>query len=106
MFARPVKWDSDAAPPKILVIPPKKGGPRKGRERPFTVGVGDRVLARLAPAGDDTYESGDFGQADTIAELPGQGGDRLLFSTASPVLFTIGTTIVATVGAAAGCCKI
>ncbi len=57
LFARPAEWKSDAAPPKILVILPKKGGPRKGRERPLTVGVGDRVLARIASAGDDTYEA-------------------------------------------------
>ncbi len=57
MFAKPAEWNSDAAPPKILVILPKRGGPKRGRERPLTVGVGDRVLARLAPAGDDTYEA-------------------------------------------------
>lgn len=57
LFARPVNWASDAPPPKILVINPKKGGPRKGRERPLVVGVGDRIFAKIFPAGDDTYEA-------------------------------------------------
>ena len=57
LFAKPIEWKSDGPPPKILVLLPKRGGPKRGRERPLTVGVGDRVLARLAPAGDDTYEA-------------------------------------------------
>lgn len=53
LFARPVKWESDAAPPAILVTQPKA----RGRERRFTVGVGDRILAKIIPAGDDAYEA-------------------------------------------------
>jgi ribonuclease R len=56
LFARPVKWESDAAPPKILVHQPKQQR-GKGRERRFTVGVGDRILAKIAAAGDDAYEA-------------------------------------------------
>lgn len=55
LFGKPLKWDYDAPPPAILVRQPPKL--LKGRGRRFTVGVGDRVLARLVPAGDDTYEA-------------------------------------------------
>ena len=57
LFAKPAKWESDAAPPKILVVQEKQRGPRKRSERRMTVGVGDRILARIKPAGDDTYEA-------------------------------------------------
>ncbi len=59
LFAKPVKWESDAKPPTIIVVQPKvRGGPRgKGKFKPLTVGVGDRVLAKILPAGDDTYEA-------------------------------------------------
>jgi ribonuclease R len=56
LFAKPVKWDSAAPPPKILVVQIKTRG--KGRHnKPLTVGIGDRVLAKIFPAGDDTYEA-------------------------------------------------
>ncbi len=55
LFARPVKWESAAAPPNILVVQPKARS--KGKYRPLTVGVGDRILAKIFPAGDDTYEA-------------------------------------------------
>ena len=48
LFAKPVNWTSDEAPPKIVVINPKKGGPRRGRERPLVIGVGDRIFARIS----------------------------------------------------------
>ena len=55
-----MKWDYDAPPPKILVIKPRRGA-NKGRDRhlgrPLIVGVGDRILAKIRPAGDDTYEA-------------------------------------------------
>lgn len=57
LFAKPVKWESTAPPPHILVIQPKTRGTRPGKYKPLTVGVGDRVLAKLFPAGDDTYEA-------------------------------------------------
>ena len=57
LFAKPVKWESDAPPPHILVIQPKARSAHPGKYRPLTVGVGDRVLAKLLPAGDDTYEA-------------------------------------------------
>ncbi len=57
LFARPTKWESDAPPPKILVIQEKQRGPRKKHDRKLTVGVGDRILARIKPAGDDAYEA-------------------------------------------------
>jgi len=55
LFGKPVKWDFDAPPPTILVRQPSKI--LKGRERRFAVGVGDRVLAKLIPAGDDSFEA-------------------------------------------------
>jgi ribonuclease R len=57
LFARPVKWESDAPPPHILVVQPKARAARPGKYRPVSVNVGDRVLAKLLPAGDDTYEA-------------------------------------------------
>ncbi len=55
MFGRPLKWESEAPPPAILVRQPSRI--LKGRERRFTVGVGDRILAKIIPAGDDTFEA-------------------------------------------------
>ncbi|MCC6912423.1 MAG: ribonuclease R [Rhodospirillaceae bacterium] len=55
MFGKPLKWDSNAPPPTILVRQPSKI--LKGRERRFTVGVGDRVLAKIVPAGDNSFEA-------------------------------------------------
>lgn len=55
LFGKPLKWEFDAPPPAILVRQPSKI--LKGRERRFTVGVGDRILAKIIPAGDDTYEA-------------------------------------------------
>jgi ribonuclease R len=49
LFAKPVSWDNTAPPPPILVI--------AKAERGKAYGIGDRVLARLTPAGDDAYEA-------------------------------------------------
>ncbi len=55
LFGKPLKWDFDTPPPTILVRQPSKI--LKGRERRFTVGVGDRILAKIISAGDDAYEA-------------------------------------------------
>ena len=58
MFARPLKWPHDGPPPVILVLPPKPArGIQRGKARRLTVGVGDRVLSKLSPAGDSAYEA-------------------------------------------------
>jgi ribonuclease R len=48
-FAKPVNWPYDAPPPAIVVVPAKTRG--------LTFGLGDRLLAKLIPAGDDAYEA-------------------------------------------------
>jgi ribonuclease R len=48
VLARPVKWDSEAAPPKIFVNPDGRVGP--------ALGIGEQILARLT-AGDDGYDA-------------------------------------------------
>lgn len=63
LFAKPVNWAFDAPPPAILIVAKPGRGP--------ALGVGDRVLARLTPAGDDAYE------ARVIKRLP-TGAGRLL----------------------------
>jgi ribonuclease R len=55
LFGKPVKWEFEAAPPIILVRQPSRIG--KGQPRRFAVGVGDRILAKIIPAGDDTFEA-------------------------------------------------
>ena len=57
LFAKPVNWDSTDPPPVIVVIQPRSRGGFKGKYRPLTVGVGDRVLAKITPAGDATFEA-------------------------------------------------
>jgi ribonuclease R len=58
MFARPVEWPHDGPPPAILVIQPRPArGMQRRDARKLTVGVGDTVLAKLTPAGDDAYEA-------------------------------------------------
>ncbi len=57
LFAKPVNWDSSEPPPTIIVIQPRFKTGFKGRFRPLTVGVGDRVLAKITAAGDNTYEA-------------------------------------------------
>ncbi len=61
----PATWEGDTEPPiiKILLAEAKKTKPAPG--------VGDRVLARLKPAGDDGYEA-------KIIKLIGKGAHRFL----------------------------
>jgi ribonuclease R len=47
VLARPATWPDGRVPPLIRMAPERKGQPALGR--------GDRVLARLTPAGADTY---------------------------------------------------
>ena len=49
LMARPVTWDSDLEPPKIYMAPDKR--------RASGPGPGDRVLARLTPSEDGTFEA-------------------------------------------------
>ena len=55
LFGKPLKWDAEGKPPVILVRQPSKI--LRGRERRFTVGVGDRILAKIIPAGDNSFEA-------------------------------------------------
>lgn len=48
LIGRPMTWLEDGPPPRIFVLPARKGLP--------AVGVGDRVLCRLTPTGDSTYD--------------------------------------------------
>ena len=57
LFAKPLTWKFKNAPPTILIVEDKSKGTRRSRHHRETVGVGDRVLARLSPAGDDAYEA-------------------------------------------------
>ncbi len=67
VMARPVKWDEAGPPPDIYLIADKPG---KAAARPAP-GPGDRILAKLIPAGDGAYE------ARTIRRLAGgPGGPR------------------------------
>jgi len=49
LFAKPVNWAHESAPPTIVIV--EKPG------RGVALGVGDRVLAKLSPAGDNAYEA-------------------------------------------------
>lgn len=57
LFAKPVNWKFDGPPPTILVSQEPHKAKHRGKHRRETVGVGDRVLARLSPAGDNAYEA-------------------------------------------------
>ena len=48
VLARPLTWDAEIEPPIIYMAPEKRGQP--------ALGPNDRVLARLTPAPDKTYE--------------------------------------------------
>jgi len=54
LFAKPTVWDHPAPPPPIVIIQPRSRG--KGKYKPLTVGIGDRVLAKIAATGDG-YEA-------------------------------------------------
>ncbi len=53
LLCRPHIWDRETAPPRILLAP----GTGSGRRGEAAMGIGDRVLARLAPDGDGGYEA-------------------------------------------------
>ena len=59
-LARPVGWRGDGAPPRVIMLPEKRG--RSG------LTIGDRVLARLTKLGNDRYEG------RTIRRLPRDTG--------------------------------
>ena len=48
LLARPLNWAEESAPPVIYMAPEKRGQPALGPD--------DRVLARLTPAAENTYE--------------------------------------------------
>ncbi len=50
LMAKPVRWEDDAPPPPILVLP-------GGRHAGSAMGAGDRALARLTALEDGTYEA-------------------------------------------------
>ncbi|HSU05699.1 MAG TPA: ribonuclease R, partial [Acetobacteraceae bacterium] len=56
-LARPLRWDDEGPPPRILMAPEPSGRP--------ALAPGDRVLARLRPAGPGRYEG------RTISRPPG-----------------------------------
>ncbi|MBK3775161.1 ribonuclease R [Azospirillum brasilense] len=58
--ARPITWTGEGTPPRIFMMPDKKGHP--------TLGAGDRVLAKLSRINDRLYE------ARTIRRLDGTVG--------------------------------
>ncbi|MFC5353912.1 ribonuclease R [Azospirillum himalayense] len=58
--ARPVTWTGEGNPPRIFLMPERKGHP--------TMGAGDRVLAKLSRVNDRLYE------ARTIRRLDGTVG--------------------------------
>ncbi len=49
VLVRPLKWDSEEAPPRIFVMPQKKGQP--------TLALGDRVSAKLLRVNERLYEA-------------------------------------------------
>jgi len=49
LIGKPMSWqDKDLPPPRIFLLPVRKGQP--------TVGIGDKVLCKLVPSGDHAYE--------------------------------------------------
>jgi ribonuclease R len=50
LLARPQRWESDAEPPQIIVLPGKEEGAGPA------IGIGERILARLSRT-DDGYEA-------------------------------------------------
>jgi ribonuclease R len=60
LLAKPVVWEGDGPPPRIMMAPDRKGVP--------ALGPGDRVLARLRHIGAGRYEGSTIRR---IAEAPG-----------------------------------
>jgi len=83
LFAKPVKWKFEGPPPTIIVIQDVKSQRSRGKHRREVVGVGDRVLARLQPAGDDAYEARPIKRLKAAPTKllgvyePGESGGRL-----------------------------
>ncbi len=76
LFAKPTNWEFTNPPPAILVI--------AKAERGKAYGVGDRLLARMTPVGDDAYEARPMkkltarpGNLMGIYEVVSGGGGRL-----------------------------
>jgi len=63
LFGKPVNWAFEAPPPAILII----AKPGRGH----ALGLGDRVLAKITPAGDDAYEA-------RVMKLMPAGAGRLM----------------------------
>jgi ribonuclease R len=53
LLGRPVEWTRDEDPPQIFIAP----GEGRGGEGTPAIGVGDRILARLAKQANGTYEA-------------------------------------------------
>lgn len=64
VLARPLRWESEAPPPRIFMKPERRGHP--------ALGIGDRVLARLERLSDRQY------QARTMRRLDAEGTPRLI----------------------------
>ncbi len=62
LWARPISWREEKAPPRILVIGNGRGG------RTPALGIGDRILARLNPESDGTYSARMMRAIDTNTE--------------------------------------
>jgi ribonuclease R len=63
-LAQPVKWDGDGPPPQVLMAPEPHGRP--------ALAPGQRVLARLRPAGPGRYEGRTIKRlADTLGRVLG-----------------------------------
>ncbi len=73
LLAKPVQWDEEAPPPKIVLAPGGGPGPKKrGRQASGpTPGIGNRVLARLTWAEDDALEA-------RVIKVLGQSAHRVL----------------------------
>ncbi|MCF8501559.1 MAG: RNB domain-containing ribonuclease, partial [Rhodospirillum sp.] len=54
LFCRPENWPEDEPLPRILFIPDRRGSRGQGGPE---VGIGDRILARLARQGETRYEA-------------------------------------------------
>ncbi|MGF1456651.1 MAG: ribonuclease R [Alphaproteobacteria bacterium] len=58
LLCRPHLWDREAPPPRIMLAPGTGSGRGDGRKGSTpAMGIGDRVLARLAPDGEGGYEA-------------------------------------------------
>ncbi len=65
LWCKPIQWHAETEPPRILLIPDRR---RRGVP---ALGIGDRVLARLSPAKEGSYEA-------RIMRVIGRGPDRIV----------------------------